>query len=94
MYDNLGAVIVDGGRAKGRMKKLICDRCGFELSDRWDMVAVLDVKGAWENAVRARGIEPRGVFPCKNYIRCQGEMLMVNSRRELEKMAIAQQDDS
>jgi hypothetical protein len=32
---------------------------------------------AWENAVRARGEEPRGVFPCKNYVRCHGEMIVM-----------------
>jgi hypothetical protein len=94
LYDNLGEVIVEGGSIKGKMKKLICDRCGFELSDRWDILAALDVREAWENAVRARGAEPRGVFPCKYYIRCQGEMLMVNSRREFEKIALAQQHNS
>ena len=33
---------------------------------------------AWHASARARGIEPRGILPCKNYIRCGGEVVEVN----------------
>ena len=64
------------------MKKLVCDRCGLELEDRDDIVLVLEGQRAWEAACRARDVEPRGVFPCEDYIRCGGEMKAVASRRQ------------
>jgi hypothetical protein len=57
--------------------KLVCDRCGCEITGQRDMEAVLAGSEAWQNAARARGEEPRGVFPCKNYVRCHGHMLVV-----------------
>jgi len=39
----------------------------------------LDGMWAWQSAVRARGLEPRGVYPCKNFIRCGGEMMLIPS---------------
>ncbi|MFC1940061.1 hypothetical protein ACFLXO_05195 [Chloroflexota bacterium] len=63
------------------MKKLVCDRCGLELTDKYDIELALEGQGAWEAAVKDRGNEPRGVYPCKNYIRCGGEMLVVEVRR-------------
>ncbi len=63
------------------MKKLVCDRCGRELTERQDIDLVLEGAEAWQAAVRARGAEPRGLFPCENYIHCGGEMIVVNKRR-------------
>jgi len=63
------------------MKKLVCDRCGLELTDKDDIYLALDGQGAWEAACRACGIEPRGILPCKNYVRCGGEIVVVASRR-------------
>ena len=63
------------------MKKLVCDRCGKELTDKDDIELALEGTKAWQAAVRARGAEPRGVFPCENYVRCGGEMILLNSRR-------------
>jgi hypothetical protein len=64
-------------------KKLVCNCCGFELTDQDDIDLALEGRAAWEKSVRERGEEPRGVFPCKNYIRCHGEMIMVEERRGL-----------
>ena len=63
------------------IKKLVCDRCGFELTEREDINLALEGQEAWENAVRARGGEPRGVYPCKYYRHCHGEMQVVTTRR-------------
>ena len=60
------------------MKKLICDRCGFEITEKWDVDKALDGMDAWRNTQRSRGVEPRGVFPCKYYFQCNGEMFLVN----------------
>jgi len=62
------------------MKILVCDKCGLMLTDREDIAIALEGQEAWEEAVRARGGVPRGVFPCKHYIRCHGEMKPVDSR--------------
>ena len=64
------------------MKKLVCDRCGFKLEDRNDIKLVLEGREAWETACRARGAIPRGIFLCKNYIRCGGEIKAVISRSQ------------
>ncbi len=64
------------------MKKLVCDRCGMELADKHDIELVLEGMDAWQAAVRARGAEPRGVFLCENYIRCGGEMELVDDKRK------------
>ncbi|MFC1981955.1 hypothetical protein ACFLUN_00555 [Chloroflexota bacterium] len=63
------------------MKKLVCDRCGLELTEKEDIDLALEGKWAWEAASRARGIEPRGVIPCENYVRCGGEIILVNDSR-------------
>ena len=63
------------------MQKLVCDRCGLEFLDKDDIDLAIEGKEAWEAACRARGVEPRGVLPCKNYIRCGGEIELVTSRR-------------
>ena len=62
------------------MKILVCDRCGLVIKDIEDIALALEGKDAWQNATRARGSEPRGVFPCKNYARCQGEMEPMDSQ--------------
>ena len=61
------------------MKKLICDRCGLTLMDRGDVFVVFEGKVAWEEAVRARGSQPRGIFPCLNFIRCGGEIKLAEN---------------
>jgi len=59
-------------------KKLRCDRCGFELTEKDEIDLAFEGMAAWHTSARARGIEPRGVLPCKNYIRCKGEIVEVN----------------
>ncbi len=56
------------------MKKLVCDRCGLELTEPEDIGAAYDGQYAWEAAAEARGVQPRGIIPCKHYIRCGGEI--------------------
>ncbi len=56
-------------------KKLVCDRCGMEISDRDTIELALEGTTAWQAFVREKGEKPRGVFPCHNYIRCGGEMI-------------------
>ncbi len=64
------------------MEKLVCDRCGYELTDKDDIDLAFAGKEAWEAVCRGRGVEPRGVLPCQNYIRCGGEIVLVTSRRQ------------
>ena len=59
------------------MKKLAYDRCGLGLTDKYDLELVLEGKETWQASVRARGAEPRGILPCQNFIRCGGEMKLV-----------------
>ena len=66
-------------------KKLRCDRCGLELTEKDDLDAAFDGMEAWYMASRARGIRPRGMLPCKNYIRCGGEIVEVVWWREWSK---------
>jgi len=61
------------------MKKLVCDRCGLELTDKDDIYTALEGQWAWEASVRARGGKARGILPCKNYIRCGGEIRLVSN---------------
>ena len=63
------------------MKKLVCDRCGTELKGRYDIDMVLEGQNAWQTAVKAEGAEPRGIFPCQNYVRCGGEMVLIKGQR-------------
>ena len=63
------------------MKKLVCDRCGAELTEKYDIELALIGMEAWQASVRARGGEPRGVFPCEHYVRCGGEMQLVDDKR-------------
>ena len=64
------------------MEKLICDRCGLELTDVDDIDLAFEGKAAWEASCRSRGVEPRGFLPCKHYVRCGGEIVLVASRRQ------------
>jgi len=69
------------------MEKLVCDRCGLELTDKDDIYLAFEGKEAWEASCRARGVEPRGFLPCENYVRCGGEIVLVASRfRRLMKL--------
>lgn len=61
-------------------KKLRCDRCGLELTEKDDLDLAYDGMAAWQAAARARGFNPRGILPCKNYVRCGGEIVEVNER--------------
>lgn len=63
------------------MKILVCDRCGFELTEKGEINQALEGCEAWQTAVRARGEEPRGVFPCKYHMNCSGEMVFQNRRK-------------
>ena len=58
-------------------KRFVCDRCGLEIKNMDDIELALEGKRSWEAAARARGAEPRGVFPCQNFIRCGGEIKLV-----------------
>jgi hypothetical protein len=64
------------------MEKLVCDKCGFELDQREDIVLALDGTEAWQDACRRRGEEPRGVFPCKYYFQCKGEMILFKDQKK------------
>jgi len=64
------------------MKILACDRCGFELTEKDDINLAAEGSQAWQTAVRNRGLEPRGIYPCKNYIRCQGEMVFLEKKKK------------
>ncbi|MBN1643673.1 MAG: hypothetical protein JW856_02475 [Dehalococcoidales bacterium] len=66
------------------MDILVCDRCGFELTEIEDIALALDGTDAWQDAVRARGEEPRGLFPCKYHMRCKGEMILVKGKRKVK----------
>ena len=56
-------------------KKLVCDRCGEVLNIKEAIELALEGTVAWHTFIRERGDEPRGLFPCKNWIRCRGEMI-------------------
>ena len=58
-------------------KKLVCDRCGFKLTDKKEIESALEGQNAWEIASKARGVKARGVIPCRHYVRCGGEMQVV-----------------
>ena len=74
------------------MRKLVCDRCKIELTDKYDIELALEGKTAWAAVVKAHGARPIGVLPCENYIRCGGEMKLVDDswivrcRRRLTKL--------
>jgi hypothetical protein len=64
------------------MEKLVCDKCGFELTELEDIELAFEGMDAWQEAQQKRGVEPRGVFPCKYYFQCQGEMIPVKGSRK------------
>jgi len=63
------------------MKKLVCDRCGLELDKKGEIEMALEGQAAWKAAATGRGIQPRGIMPCQNYVRCGGEMVLVTDSR-------------
>lgn len=65
------------------MKKLVCDRCGKELTDKEDLDIALEGKETWAATARARGEQPRGILPCEDYMRCGGEMMLVREYKIL-----------
>ena len=67
------------------MKKLVCDKCGREIVEPGDIDTVLIGMDAWQNSVRARGEEPRGIFPCEHYRNCGGEMIIVDDQEKPER---------
>lgn len=64
------------------MEILVCDKCGFELTEPEAIMMALDGVESWRNACRDRGEEPRGVFPCKYYINCKGQMQIVETKKK------------
>jgi hypothetical protein len=68
-------------------EKLVCDVCGFELSEKDDIALALDGTEAWQNAQLSRGQTPRGLFPCKYYFQCKGEMVLVKDKEEKKAAA-------
>ena len=74
------------------VKKLRCDRCGLELTNIDDIDIAFDGMKAWHDSARARGIEPRGVLPCKHYIRCGGEIVVVLRWHERVKKLFSRQE--
>jgi len=64
------------------MDILVCDKCGFELDQREDINLALEGTEAWQDACRKRGEEPRGVFPCKYYFQCKGQMILVKDPKK------------
>ena len=64
-------------------KKLICDRCGATLDNKEEIELALQGTASWQNFIREKGQEPRGVFPCKHWIRCQGEMVVFTGKEKV-----------
>ena len=63
------------------MNILVCDRCGFVIEEKNDINQAMEGSEAWHLSVQNRGQEPRGVYPCKHFIRCQGEMVWQKKKR-------------
>ncbi|MFC1920895.1 hypothetical protein ACFLYQ_04130 [Chloroflexota bacterium] len=59
------------------MAKLVCDRCGKEITDKETVEIILEGVDAWQGSLRRRGSEPRGIYPCENYARCGGELIVI-----------------
>ncbi len=76
------------------MKKLVCDRCGQELTGKEDLEIALEGQEAWAGIVTAQGGQLRGILPCEHYIRCGGEMKLVKNggiwRRRDSKKSLSQ----
>ena len=64
-------------------KKLRCDRCGLEITEKEELDLAYDGMAAWHAAARARGLKPRGILLCKNYLRCGGELVEVKEHNGL-----------
>jgi hypothetical protein len=64
------------------MEKLVCDKCGFELTELEDINLAFEGMEAWQEAQQLRGSEPRGVFPCKYFAQCRGEMIPVKGSKK------------
>jgi hypothetical protein len=60
--------------------RLVCDKCGAQLDKPEAIALALEGTAAWQASARARGAEPRGVFPCRNYVRCGGEMVVYEDK--------------
>jgi hypothetical protein len=56
------------------IKLLYCDRCGELMESPEDIEMALQGTASWHEFLREQGIEPRGLFACRNWIRCHGEM--------------------
>ena len=56
------------------IKKLVCDRCGKQLTEKKALETALRGEQVWAGACQARDDKPRGLLPCENYVRCGGEM--------------------
>jgi len=63
------------------MKKLVCDKCGNEVTDREGIAVMLEGSAAWHASVKSRGMEPRGYFPCRDHRNCAGEMIEFKTKR-------------
>ena len=63
------------------MDILQCDKCGFQLTEKDEIALALDGADAWRAGCKSRGVEARGLFPCKNYIRCKGEMIVTKYKK-------------
>jgi len=61
-------------------KKLICDMCGNELTDKSYIEAIFEGAEAWQDSRLSQGIIPRGFFPCENFRNCGGEMIAVKEK--------------
>lgn len=68
------------------MDILICDKCGFQLDKKEDILVALDGTDAWQYSCRARGEEPRGLFPCKFYFQCKGQMILVPQPKKKKRL--------
>ncbi|MDD5190782.1 MAG: hypothetical protein PHE50_07055 [Dehalococcoidales bacterium] len=64
------------------MEILVCDRCGFELTDQDAILLALEGTDSWQNSCRGLGEEPRGVFPCKYFRNCRGQMQLLNPKKK------------
>ncbi|MEE8418729.1 MAG: hypothetical protein V3S02_01295 [Dehalococcoidales bacterium] len=64
------------------MKKLVCDKCGKEVTDRYDIEEILAGAAAWQASRKARGEEPIGLFPCEDYRNCGGVMCDSKTKRK------------
>lgn len=57
------------------MKKLVCDKCGLEVTGGYNIEKILEGTAAWQASRKAKGEESRGFFPCADYRNCAGELI-------------------